>query len=312
MFSIKKINTRLLAVLVSVVVLFVTVFSLSSSKANAGDITLKYKVYNATTGQFLRDYNLTVEGNNTRAVIGDDDREVDYSKNGVVKIIIGEFEEIEPGLMTAYYRIGTGFVVDDHTIATAAHLFTNEEKNENIIRVSSLLLFDQDGNVSMTIKDPVEYHYPDKFVQQNEERFFYDYALITVKQSLEDYRCFNLGMMTEEFPDKPTNVVSASGFPGEVRGKEVNTLSKHELYRGTGKATIFNRGSSGDIELIYYTADTTGGNSGGPVYVAEHINDKIYYTVIGINVRGTDIQNIGTAMSPTVLKFLRGNTNKNY
>lgn len=308
MLNIKKFNVRLSAVFVSMVVLFITVFSLSSSKADAGDFTLKYNVYNAATGQFLRDYNLTVEGNNARWEIRDDDREVDYSKNGVIKVITKELEEIEPGKFTVTYHTGTGFVVDDHTIATAAHLL----KKENTIRVSSLLFFDQDGNVSMTIKDAVEYHYPDKYTPNGEKHHLYDYALITVKESLKDYRCFGFGMMTEDFPNSPSNVISVSGFPGEVRGIEVNTLSKHELYRGTGIVTSFDKGNSGNIEYIVYTAYASHGDSGGPVYVAEHINNKMYYTIIGIETHGSDYHNMAVAMSPHVLKFLRGNSNKEY
>lgn len=297
MLNIKKFNVRLSAVFVSMVVLFITVFSLSSSKADAGDLTLSYKVYNATTGSYLRQYNLTVEGNNTRAVIGTDEREVDYSKNGVVKLIIYD-------ITRGKTDIGSGFVVDDHTIATAAHCVKNKT-------IKSILFFDQDGNNCMTITDPVEYHYPTKY-ENRSEYHYYDYALITVKQSLNDYRCFNLGMVIKEFENKTTNVVSASGFPEEVRGVKVNTVDHHELYRGTGHITNLVDKNTGYVDLINYDADISVGDSGGPVYVAEHENNKMYYTVIGINVRDTGVINVGTAISPTVLKFLKGNTNKNY
>ncbi len=308
MLNTKKINTRLSAVFVSLVVLIVAVFSLSSSSADASDFTMKYNVYNASTGQFLRNYNLTVKGNNARWEIRDDDREIDYSKNGVVKIITKELEENNSGKKIETYYTGTGFVVDDHTIATAAHLL----RKENPIQVYSLLLFDQDGNVSMTIKDAVEYHFPDKYAPQGTDHHLYDYALITVKESLNNYRCFGFGMMTEDFPNSSSNAISVSGFPGEVRGIEVNTLSKHELYKGTGIVTSFNKGNSGNIEYIVYTAYASNGDSGGPVYVAEHTNNKMYYTVIGINTHGSDYHNMSVAMSPHVLKFLRGNSNKEY
>lgn len=301
MFSIKKINTKLFAVLVSVVVLFVTVFSLSSSKTNAGDITRKYKVYNATTRNYLREYNLTVEGNNTRTVIGNDDRVLDYTKNGVVKIITNR-------------GYSTGFVVDDHTIATAAHCVYNRT-------ITSILFFDQNGNNCMTITDPVEYHLPEEYIYRysvnNKYTFdccYYDYALITVEQSLDDYRCFDFGMMTEQFPDMPSNVISVSGFPGIVRDKRVNSLDLHALYTGTGNITSCYTDETGYVDLMYYNADTTNGDSGSPVYVTEQENGKMYYTVIGIYAaEAIDInQNIGTSFSPPVLKFLKGNTNINY
>ncbi len=297
MLNIKKINMKFSAALVSMVVLFVTVFSLSSSKADAGDITLKYNAHNARTGGYLRQYSLTVEGNNARTVIGNDDRVIDYSKNGVVKIITN-------------YGLGSGFVVDEHTIATAAHCVYNQA-------ISSILFFDKDGNNSMTITNPVEYHIPEKYIaraglEYTYETSYYDYALITVKQSLKDYCCFDFGMMTKQFPDLSTNAISVSGFPGSVKGKTVNDYEKHALYTGTGKVNICNSENTGYVDLFYYTNDFTPGNSGGPIYVNEQINGQTYYTVVGIAVASTDPQNVGTAMSPTVLKFLRGNSNKNY
>lgn len=301
MFSIKKINTKLFAVLVSVVVLFVTVFSLSSSKAEAGDITRKYNVYNATTGSYLRQYSLTVAGNNTRRVIGNDDRVLDYTKNGVVKIITNR-------------SCCTGFVVDDHTIATAAHCVKNR-------RIQSILFFDQNGNNCMTITDPVEYHLPEEYIYRysvdDEYTFdccYYDYALITVKQSLDDYSCFDFGMMTEQFPSMTSNVVSVSGFPGMVRGNRVNSYDLHALYTGTGNIMSCETDETGYVDLIYYNVDTTNGDSGSPVYVTEQKNGKIYYTVIGIYVaESVDVEeNIGAAFSPPVIKFFKGNTNINY
>ncbi len=299
MLNIKKFNVRLSAVFVSMVVLFVTIFSLSSSTTNAGDITLTYRVCNATTGEFIREYSLTVEGINTRSVFppGDDDREIDYSKNGVVKLIL-------KAKTTGKSYIGSGFVVDGHTIATAAHCIYD-------YTIKSILFFDQNGNNCMTITDPVECHYPVNY-ENDSQYYYYDYALITVKQSLEDYRCFNFGMMTEGFVNKENNVVSASGFPSKVRGKTVNTSNLHELYRGTGRVTGFDNKNTGFVDLIQFNADASGGDSGGPVYVAEHINEQMYYTVIGITVFEQEAYNECTALSPTVLKFLTCNSNKRY
>ena len=55
----------------------------------------------------------TLSSTNARAVIGDDTRVVDFSKSGVVKI------NFTASNGESYW--GTGFVVDEHTIATAAH-----------------------------------------------------------------------------------------------------------------------------------------------------------------------------------------------
>ncbi len=293
MLNTKKFSTRLSAILVSMVILLVAVFSLSSSqKVEAGDFTLRYNAHDARTGAYLRTYSLTVEGNNSRAIVNGDDREVDYSKNGVVKIITN-------------YGLCSGFVVDEHTIATAAHCVYNQA-------ITSILLFDKNGNNNMTITNPVEYHFPCKYAENPAERHLYDYALITVKQSLEDYECFNFGMMIESYADSETNVVYSAGFPGIVRGNVVNAYTTHALYKGTGNVNSFNKGNSGNIEYIYFTADMTPGDSGGPIYVTEGVGDKLYHTVVGIQVNTSDYHGMADAMSPHLLKFLKGNTNKNY
>ena len=57
------------------------------------------------------------------------------------------------------------------------------------------------------------------------------------------------------------------------------------------------------------------GNSGGPVYVTEHVcdkygnNNKIYYSVVAINVAGTDNYNIGTRINGDLIRFYKGNQN---
>ncbi len=300
MLNIKKFNVRLSALFVSAVVLFVTVFSLSSSqKVEAGDITLSYNAHDARTGAYLRTYSLTVEGTKTRDVIGTDEREIDFSKNGVVKIITN-------------YSMSTGFVVDEHTIATTMHSVYNQA-------IESILLFDKDGNNTMTITDPVEYHFPVNYLSFHSVDFSnpYDYALITVKQSLKDYQCFDLGMVTESFKDKPNNVVSVAGFSGLTHGNTGgNNYETHRLYRGTGHLTNSHAVEYDYIDLIDYDADASSGASGGPIYVSEEIAGQLYCTVIGIHAYGSGTNppdvNTGVAISPHVLKFLKGNSNKNY
>lgn len=300
MLNIKKINMRFSAVFVSMVVLFVTVFALSFSTAHADNLNVNYKVYNAKTGAYLRQYDLSVVGNNTRKVIGDDERELDYSKNGVVKIITTDGQS---------RYLSSGFVVDEHTIGTAAHCVENQ-------KIVSILFFDSNGNNCMTITDPVEYHFPSKYPtysKRNENP--YDYALITVKQSLKDYQCFQFGMITDDFQNSKYNVTSIAGFPGVVRGQTVNTSTKHALYRSTGKVVGTAYEDSENISIIKYTDDSSGGNSGGPLYVTEQCDGILYYTVIGVHVRrGNDNENFNeaTAISPSVLKFYRGNSNKEY
>ncbi|MDE6787999.1 MAG: serine protease [Ruminococcus sp.] len=214
---------------------------------------------------------------------------LDWTKSGVVEID-------SPG--------GTGFVVDEHTIATAAHCVYGK-------KINTIYLFDNNNKPSLTLNSStiVEYHVP--LIYASSESADYDYALITVKEDLSDYMCFNLGTVTDIKNLK--SAVSITGFPGEIvtgdGTKPVNySVSEHNMY--TGNSHIYN---SSDKRL-YYDVDTTSGNSGGPVYLTEIYNNKVYYTVIAIHTKsgGDGNYNSGTRITAELLKFFNGNPNLQY
>ncbi|MDE5569076.1 MAG: trypsin-like peptidase domain-containing protein [Ruminococcus sp.] len=213
---------------------------------------------------------------------------LDWTKSGVVEIA----------------SIGTGFVVDEHTIATAAHCVYNK-------KINKIYLFDNNSKLTLTLEGSsiVEYHVPSVYVSS--ESADYDYALITVKEDLSDYMCFNLGTVTDIKNLK--SAVSITGFPGEIvtgdGTKPVNySVSEHNMYTGNGH--IYN---SSDKRL-YYDVDTTSGNSGSPVYITEAYGNKVYYTVIAIHAygQGSNPYNSGTRITADLLKFFNGNTNLKY
>ncbi len=67
-----------------------------------------------------------------------------------------------------------------------------------------------------------------------------------------------------------------------------------------------------------FTADISGGNSGGPLYVTEYLNGNTYNTVVGITVaepghNGVNIgSNYAVRLNAETLKFFIGNSNKEY
>ena len=66
---------------------------------------------------------------------------------------------------------------------------------------------------------------------------------------------------------------------------------------------------------FYYTADTAGGDSGGPVYVEEGFTANgqwySYKTVIGINSFAADNYNTGIRITPELLAFYNHNQKLN-
>ena len=323
--------------MLSAIVMFVaSVCSFYSMPANSVGTERIYKKFNAKTGASLGSYSLTVEHGeqpSPRVVIDNDERELDWSKRGVVKII------------TADGSFGTGFVVGRHTIATAAHVLTttNGESLQGA-EISCLRFFNSDGSVSRVIYPTeadlqttnqasdivwntyMECHVPKSYIDAK-GTYPYDYALITVSVDLRKYQCFNLGYVMDstifdaltvseyhddnnQYPNKKRISVFVTGFPAMVNGNSVNSVINHHMF--TGEGIILNNPSA-DSTLLYFSTDTSNGNSGGPVYICEEIRGEKFYTVIGLIDTGNDCPpntyNCGVKFTPDVLKFYAGNPN---
>ena len=252
-FSLKKIT----AVVIAFLMMILSV-SYSDVQTDAANTDRDYRIFNSKTFEALGEYTLKKVDSvyNNRDVIGTDDRVIDWTKSGVVKII------------TARGSFGTGFVVSDHVIATAAHCV--EEKLDKI------LLFDNNGKVTMEAT-PVQTHVP--CIHQGNGSAVYDYALVTVKEDVSSYACFGFGVPLDSFPDSNPRL-TITGFPtkfGEP-GSEVivNTATKHMMYSGNGR--LLSQGS----DRMYYDTDATDGNSGSPVYITESAYGHTYFTVVSI------------------------------
>lgn len=296
------------------------------SNSNSGDsnnrsvISKNYRVYDAQTGAYKRSYTLSVpeDNNNTnhfdfqpeesRGIVGStDDRIPDWSNRGAAKIMWnGE----------AGYR-GSGFVVNTQVIATAAHVVFNTA-NDTGYALSNVLLFNSDQtSVSLT---PVEYHVPESFVNSSSYTSVDDYALITVENNtsinFNNYNSFNLGAITDSAATNNLTVATV-GFPQYIYSNIesstsytktlINSGIYHDERLSTGSVTYANS------KIFRFTADTSGGNSGGPIYAVEILNGTTYHTVIGINVSQPSLMNApyntGVRFDALILKFYQSNSN---
>ncbi|MDD5947713.1 MAG: serine protease [Oscillospiraceae bacterium] len=254
---------------------------------------LIYHVYDADSNTQYTDRTYTLSATtstsvSSRIVIGNtDSREVDFSKSGVVKLIYGD-------------SFGTGFVVDSHVIATAGHCAMHA--------IDSILLFNSDGTVALSAT-PIERHVPYEYeISADDHEYYNDYGLITVEEDLTDYIQFNLGIALDQ-AIMNNQAVSVTGFPGMVQNATVNTPTVHGMYTGSG--TLVNSNSSTDCSIyrLKYDADTSGGNSGGPVYVTTTYGGNTYYTAIAIH---TTSGNSGVRMNRDVICFYLNNPNIEY
>ena len=303
MNRIKILNARRCVAVFMAMLMMLLSLSYTGNMTDAANSRVQYYIYNAKTGVKTGEYYLDPVStlNNSRGVIDEDDREVDWTKSGVVKLIDNKIYVGEGS-----YR-GSGFVVSDHVIATAAHCVYDYYRQKTQ-QLSKVLLFDANGNVTLEAT-PVQVHIPVKFITStqnagNKYKMDSDYALITVKEDLSAYACFDLGMPLASFNSKNATV-SASGFPERIKQNDeeivVNTNNLHTMYTGNGQVL------NGNDKFINHNSDTTSGNSGGPLYITESLNERTYYTAIAINIVESPDYNISYRMTTDLIHFYTGN-----
>jgi V8-like Glu-specific endopeptidase len=182
---------------------------------------------------------------------------------------------------------GSGFIISDHCIATAAHCLYNRSK----ARFSTITVTICDNNYDSPIETltPSSLHVPDNFISYSNEYQYscYDYGLIYVEEDLSQYGAFNLGVPTAKFLAYE-NEVTASGFPGKING---NQPSNHYRYKSDGIISFFTKnvnqfGRSIDLRFSS-SCCTSGGDSGGPLYKTTTFQGTEYRTVVGIVTGGT-------------------------
>lgn len=302
-------------IIIAAILLVLTLTSTMSVETTAFNNSLEYNVYNASTGFYKKSYTLAANPiiDKSRIVVGDDDRVVDFSKSGVVKIITKSFSGRE-------YN-SSGFVVDSHTIATAAHCVYDKRQGPTMsvyygtpvlgCYIEHIYLFNADGNIAMNITDAKEVHILKRYADMSGMDAELDYALITVSEDLSAYANFNLGVPLDSFNSSGKSV-SCTGFPTEVNGIEVNNASDHTMYTDTGNVVY----QEGDLPyMIRYNCDTSEGNSGCPIYMSTIFDNKIYYTVVGIHTSPQDyakVDNVATRMTTDLIHFYKNNPNITY
>lgn len=297
----KKISAFFTAVILATASLCMPYSQVSAVNNNEAMV---YNIYSNVRGGSLKthytlDASPVLTSSKERKVLGDDTRQVDFSKNGVVKIITSEG------------GIGTGFIVDGNVIATAAHCVYSKGNASSYncgLTIEKIIIFNTDGSTAKTITNNVkEIHLPQKYIDSGAGSNAYDYALITVGEDLSDYAIFNLGIMQNDFVKKSTNKIYTTGFPGIVKGNEVNTGEKHNAYTGSGEVCTYQYFDYS--RQFCFDNDVSGGDSGEPVYVKTTFDGETYYTVIGITTAEAENCNVANRISPTLLQFYKNNSN---
>ncbi len=263
-------------------------------------------VYEYTLTQTL-DNNAT--SRSVDGVNGTDDRVPD-SNSSIVQVYVHRTKTYSSGWYAA-----TGFIVDDHTIATAAHMIYDTDENR-YIGDAYIKVYNEETDFYMQF-DVMEYHIPMLYVTTEEQD--YDYALLTVSEDLSEYGIFSLGVLSEEADEDDNIPITVSGFPGELEDSTGNAVDNDpkQLYTGTGNLIeTYPR-------IFCYDTDTSPGNSGGPVYIKKYYttgNTTVYTnTVVGICsghdpnlLNDLEWKNTACRITSPILQFYLNNPNIGY
>lgn len=203
---------------------------------------------------------------------------------------------------------GTGFIIGDNMIVTAAHCLYNENGFATDITIK---LVDPDTG-STSVVYPIEVHIPKEYT--NSLNHDNDYALMVVDKDLSKYGSFSLGVLADDVTSTDKIPLFTTGYPGEVNNQNTNGVQ----YTGTGYLY-----SVSDHILTMNNYISTG-NSGGPVYVKTNYRfgaDTTWSTsttVVGICVGSNksiidysdiDAYTKACRITPALLQFYYSNPN---
>lgn len=220
-----------------------------------------------------------------------DDRVLDSSANAQC-IVYLSFK----GSDGVSYR-GSGFIIDDHVIATCAHCLYDGTGFSTDFKVK---VYNTAGTSVLATYYADELHIPYYYYfNQNSN---YDYGLIYVDDDLSQYGKIALGLPTDNFK-YTEQTVYISGFPASVN-------NSYTTYRYVGSGEIL---STSNSYLLNSRAYVSGGDSGGPIYMDYTLSGDTFRSAIGIcDYYGIDGDNIrfsgGVRMTLPVLRFFMTNS----
>ncbi len=273
-----------------------------NTEMTTGQEATSYRKYDAQTGAALGNYvlmpvsNISASNVSTHNIIGDDERVIDYSKSGIVRLDYKKIITNNSVSMTRTFT-GTGFIVGNHKIVTAAHCL------DTAFDVT-YTLYNSDGTEKATY-NAVNYHLPQKFISGTNDNPDYDYAVVTVAEDLNSYNCFNIGVCRDDILDLKPNIY-ITGYAGNA--SPANRNLTHNIVTGSGKFIDDGSGNIISSKVLYYSTDTVGGTSGAPIYVKD---SNGVMTVIGIHRGGFSTYNWGRRIDSNILHFIYNNDELN-
>ncbi|MBQ8964980.1 trypsin-like peptidase domain-containing protein [Ruminococcus sp.] len=231
------------------------------------------------------------------SIIGTDETEVNYDHAEITGIVKLDY------LKNNAPRSATGFIIDDHIIATAAHCVYDKEHSKWCSNmVVTAYSYDSSGNLISTPYSAVQAHIPAEYITNGNNKF--DYALLTINSELSsaEHKYFNLGVSYNVNATNYANIpLRVTGFRGD------NTF-----YSGEGWVV-----GNSNSQCLHYSVDTGHGQSGAPVYTVTKYkfggSTKKIYTALAIHHGEFDsTANTSSRITKYHLQFYFDNPNISY
>ena len=238
---------------------------------------------------------MRVFGPDTRQIVRQPECDVNYSPIGRITSFFPD------GTM----MVGTGFLIGNDLIATAAHVVFMPEHGGYATDYSMFVPADnsvEDGGnerpygtanlLSNHIHVPRQYRDPDETAREN-----YDYALVRIDRAIGvDSRADHFDMRVVRSGDFLSENINITGYPGEAQGRTTRSM-----WTATGAAMVLI-----NQRRVTYRVPTSAGQSGAPIVLASDPR-----AVIGIHTMGRRTSpeyNSGVIMTEEVYNFLRSDT----
>lgn len=221
------------------------------------------------------------------SIIGEDTRYftppdgVPYSS---VAFIRRHYRETVDGVQLGYYSAGTGFLVSDKVLLTAAHCIVPAKKSNGYELLEIRIYFDLDITAPDFQNSSLSGHsyiHPQKWTwssnwHDDEINKKYDYCVIELTQAVDRPYYFNCVQTS----NTSNQYVYVSGYPTD-----------HKIHQMTSYGQL----SYADYYVCRYSNDTTSMMSGSPVY-----NNNC----VAIHVRGATGYNEGILFTPYLYNLI--------
>lgn len=294
---------------------FPTIFGFTPDANASSTNSRTYRRYSYSSHQEMNTYSLTPTAASfnsstpsqiPRAIIGTDGRYPSSSaeNTGIVRLE-GDI-------------YGTGFIVGDNVIATAAHCVYDRNDDgmgtEGFYNTPTIYTYNANGTKSSVTLNPTEVHLPDDYITASDnDQWEYDYALIVVSNDLSNYMHFSLGttynLNQTNFANIPIYLLGP--------GMNYNGINTTNLYYSQGN--IYTDSTTTLNNMMFYDCDSKAGQSGSPIYTITKTiiggNTSYQYTAVAIHTRNDTgfntipTWNAGVRITKYQLQFFDYDTN---